>query len=160
MKIKKLLLALTLMLSTVLVAQEKGDFNAFAGFSYNEDLAIGGGVEYLITSDISLTAGLNFYFVEKPAGASSASAAELNVNARYYFSKSEKFNWFGVLGYNAVTAKVSVGGISAQNTEHGVNLGVGVLYPLSEKLSILGIARYATTTDIGFVPTVGLQYAF
>ena len=141
-------------------AQEKGDFNAFAGVSYDEEVAITAGVEYLITDAISIAPSFSYFFVETPAGASSASGTQLNVDARYYFGGSDELNWYGLVGYGSRTGKVSGGGASISVSQGGVNVGAGGLYTLSDKLKIIAQAKYFTGADGTFVPTVGIQFGF
>ncbi|MFK8060214.1 MAG: outer membrane beta-barrel protein [Polaribacter sp.] len=141
-------------------AQEKGDFNAFGGATYDENFALTAGVEYLITDDISIAPSFTYFFVDKPAGATSASGTQLNIDARYYFGGTDELNWYGLVGYGTRTAKVSGGGVSVSASVGGLNVGAGGLYSISDSLNLIAQAKYFTGGDGAFVPTLGVQFGF
>ena len=140
-------------------AQEKGALRAGAGLAYGfdvEELGFNLGAEYFITDNIS--GGLNYtiFFVEDPA-----SFNEFNIDGRYYFS-SDKIQPFALLGIQSATTKFegSILGVpfNIKDSEVGLNIGGGAVFPISEKFGVNTQLKYSTAFDCQFVIQAGLLY--
>ncbi|MEQ9593138.1 MAG: hypothetical protein RLN86_11080 [Cyclobacteriaceae bacterium] len=158
--IRKFFITLTFIsIGTFALAQEKGALRASGNLAYGfevEELGFNLGAEYFITDNIS--GGLNFsiFFVEDPA-----SFNEFNIDGRYYFD-SGKIQPFALIGISNATSKFSgtVGGVpfDFKDSEVGLNIGGGAVFPISEKLGINTQLKYATPFDGQFVIQGGVIY--
>ncbi len=149
-------------------AQEQGDIRVGAGLAIGtkagvdesgEKLGVGinlGG-EYLITDAISLAPSYTFFFKSSVAG-SDFSRSALNIDARYYFGES---GVYGLAGFSSVSAKVEVPGFGSVSTsEGGLNIGAGIMYPLSDNLFANGQVKYQTPGEGQLVINAGVAFAF
>lgn len=153
MNFKKLLLGIALLFSCVVLAQEKGDFNVFAGVSYplasGSDVGATAGVEYVFAENISAAPSFTYYF----AG-SGFTSTQFDVDARYYLG-DESFNWFVTAGISINS--VSFGGVSASST--GFTGGAGALFSLGESMNLLASVKYNSETNGGGVlPMLGVSF--
>ncbi|MEP1033697.1 outer membrane beta-barrel protein [Ekhidna sp.] len=149
-------------------AQEQGDIRVGAGLAIgtkagvdddgSEKLGLGINVggEYLITDVISLAPSYTFFF-KSSVGGVDFSLSAINVDARYYFGDS---GVYGLAGFSSVKAKAESGGFSASTTEGGLNIGAGIMYPLSDNLFANGQVKYATPGDGQLVINAGIAFAF
>jgi opacity protein-like surface antigen len=162
---KKIYLLLLVALLTGLNtnSQQKGDTSAFGGLSLGigteEDsgnrfgLTIGG--EYLITDDFSIAPDFTYFFLK---GEDDVNSYSVNINARYYFLKSEKISWFALAGYASFSF---VYPDLPTITLTGFNVGAGGTYDLADNLKVLFEAKYSKLTLSSiFVPSLGIQYSF
>ena len=155
MNFKKLLLGITLLFSCVLLAQEKWDFNGFAGVSYplasGSDLGVTAGIEYVFADNISAAPSYTYYFV-----GSGITSTQFDLDARYYLG-DESFNWFLTAGISINS--VSASGFSASNT--GFAGGAGALYSLSDSMNLLAVVKYHSEINGGGVlPMLGVSFGF
>lgn len=152
MKLKNLVLGLSLLLSTVAIAQEKGDFNGFAGLSYplvsGADIGATAGVEYVFAENFSAAPSFTYYFT------SGVTNTQFDIDVRYYLG-DESFNWF--LTGGLVINSASASGISVSDT--GFNGGAGALFSLSDSLDLVATAKYNSNLE-GVVPMVGVTFGF
>lgn len=153
---KKLLLtaALVAIFGFAASAQEQGEIRVGAGIaagtraSVDTDngesklgLGINFGAEYLITDAISIAPSYTSYFKTDFGGGVSSSFSELNIDARYYFGES---GVYGLVGFGSVTAKAEALGFSVSSSESGINIGGGIMLPLSDNLYANGQLKYNT----------------
>ena len=153
MNFKKLLLGAALMLSMTFVAQEKGDFNGFAGLTYpltsGSDLGITAGVEYVFAENFSAAPSFTYYTT------SGVTNTQFDIDARYYLG-DESFNWFLTAGFSS--NRVSANGFSASNS--GFGAGAGALFSLSDAIEILTVVKYNSVGSGAVVPFVGVNFGF
>lgn len=141
-------ISITLVLFSIVslaFAQEKGAIRLSGALAYGteiEELGINFGGEYFFTNEISGGINYTIFLVSDPA-----SYNELNFDGRYYFLK-EKAQVYGLLGLSSATSKFegTVFGVpfSVKDSEVGLNIGAGVVYPLSDKVGLNGQLKYAT----------------
>lgn len=153
---------LTLLLAGVAsfaFAQEEGAIRASGSFVYGTEVEKAGlnlGGEYFFADKIS--GGINFsiFFVED-----NFNYNVWNFDGRYYFLQ-DKLEVYGLLGLSVATSKFSgtFGGVpfTSKDTETGLNIGAGVLYPVGDKLGINGQIKYATPFDGQMVFQAGVTY--
>lgn len=154
MKLKNVLLGLALLVSTVALAQEKGDFNGFAGLTYpltsGSDAGITGGIEYVFAEDFSIAPSYTYYFTDP------GTLSQFDIDVRYYLG-DEGFNWFLTGGVSFLNA--SFMGISANTT--GFAGGAGALFSMGESFDLLAVVKYHSEIGGGsIVPSLGLSFGF
>lgn len=156
MKLKNLVLGLSLLLSTVALAQEKGDFNGFAGLSYplvsGADIGATAGVEYVFAENFSAAPSFTYYFT------SGVTNTDFDVDARYYLG-DDSFQWFLTAGVSFASSSVSSGGVTVSASETGFNGGAGALFSLSESLNLVAVAKYNSARE-ALIPMVGVTFGF
>lgn len=170
---KKLLLtaAIVAFFGFAATAQEQGDIRVGAGLAIGTKagaeasatgvdsklgLGINIGAEYLITDAISLAPSYTFFFKNSIGGADYSLSA-LNIDARYYFADS---GFYGLAGFSSVSSKAEGGGFSVTSSESGLNIGAGIMYPLSDNLFANGQVKYQTPGDGQLVINAGVAFAF
>lgn len=88
-----------------------------------------------------------------------------NFDAHYIFSTGEKTKAYGIAGLNYTSMnwnfpEVKGFSLDESSTSVGVDLGVGMRYSISDKMSLNGELKYATATT-GYVNVgVGVLYSF
>ncbi|WP_436517422.1 outer membrane beta-barrel protein [Ekhidna sp. To15] len=152
-------------------AQEQGDIRVGAGLAIGTKagaeangntvdsklgIGINLGAEYLVTDAISIAPSYTFFFKNSVGGADYSSSS-LNIDARYYFGES---GVYGLAGFASGTAKVEGGGFSLSTSEGGLNIGAGIMYPLSDNLFANGQVKYTTPGDGQLVINAGVAFAF
>ena len=164
---KKLLLtaALVAVLGFAATAQEQGDIRVGGGLALGTKaavdengtkagLGINLGGEYFVTDIISIAPSYTFFFkstIDQPDGfggnfESSIRYGSFNIDGRYYFSDGM---FYGLAGLGIVSVKAEVSGFGAgSESEVGLNLGGGVMYPLSDTMFLNGQLKY-NTADLG-----------
>ncbi len=152
MKVKNVLLGLALLVSTVAFAQEKGDFNGFAGLTYplesGSDLGITAGVEYVFAEDFSIAPSYTYYFSDP------GSNSQFDIDLRYYLG-DDSFNWFLTGGVSFLRSEFM--GISANTT--GFAGGAGALFSLGDSFDLMAVVKYNSELAGGsIVPTLGLSF--
>ncbi|GAB4229853.1 MAG: hypothetical protein Tsb0034_01600 [Ekhidna sp.] len=156
---KKLLLTTALVaIFGVANAQEQGLIRVSAGLAYGteiEEMGINFGGEYLITDAISGGVSYTSFFVDDPASFSS-----FNIDGRYYFLSDGPYV-YGMAGVGIVKSKVDLGPFgSVSDSETGINLGAGALFPFSDNLGALTQIKYNTAGNGQLVLQGGLAYTF
>ena len=162
---KKLLLttALVAIFGFAATAQEQGDFRIGAGLAagtkaaFDEEgtklgLGINFGAEYLITDAISIAPSYTLYFKSEVDlggfGTIESSPKALNIDVRYYFGES------GVYGLAGFT------NVGDEEKESGLNIGAGIMYPLSDNFFLNGQAKYQTPGEGQLVFNAGVAIGF
>ena len=129
-----------------------------AGLAYgfdNKDLGIQLRGIYEITD--TWRAGADFIFYLD--GVENVSVSEFNANAHYVFKNDEDFQLYGLAGLNFFIVSFSefdFGSVS----ELGINLGGGIGYPFTEKLTGIGEIKLSLGDASQFVIGVGVAYKF
>lgn len=156
MKLKNLLLALTLLVSTVALAQEKGDFNGFAGLTYplesDSNLGITAGVEYVFANNFSIAPSFTYYFEDQ------ATLTQLDFDLRYYLG-NDNFNFFLTGGLSIVKASTDLLGVTISASETGFAGGVGALISMGDSIDLITVLKYNVEME-SVIPTVGLSFGF
>ena len=152
-------------------AQEQGDIRIGAGLAIGTKAKAGVdatklgfginlGAEYLFTDVISLAPSYTFFFKSNVAGLE-ASPSAINIDARYYFGES---GLYGLAGFSYVKTKTegSFFGtpISDSVKEGGLNIGAGIMYPISDNLFANGQVKYQTPGEGQLVINAGIAFAF
>ncbi len=149
-------------------AQEQGDIRVGAGLAIGTKagvddtgdsklgLGINLGGEYLITDAISIAPSYTFFF-KSSVGGTDFSTSSLNIDARYYFGES---GVYGLAGFASASTKAVAAGFSVSTSEGGLNIGAGIMYPLSDNLFANGQVKYTTPGDGQLVINAGVAFAF
>lgn len=155
MKLKNVVLGLSLLLSTVALAQEKGDFNGFAGLSYplesGSNLGATAGIEYVFAENFSAAPSFTYYFAD-----SGITQTQFDIDVRYYLG-DESFNWFATAGFSNLSSSVS--GFSSMS-DSGFTVGAGALFGLSDSIDILTTVKYNSVGSGAVIPFVGVNFGF
>jgi opacity protein-like surface antigen len=151
--------------STELVAtqQEKSKFRVGAGLVFGSEAGIGkGGAginiggEYFFTENVSAAPSFTYFFKSKEEYsngynqvASTVQYNSINLDGRYYFHEMNNFTFYGLAGISIVSVKAAVeydgrSTSGAADSEMGLNLGAGLIYPLNETFSLNGQVKYNT----------------
>lgn len=153
MNFKKVLFIFTICISTLSYSQQKGDFSAFFGASYqlinNSDMGINAGFEYIFIGNTAFAPSFSYYFSAK-----GITTYSINLDMRYYLTYGEKIKYYGIGGFNYLTVKI--GGVSSNNI--GFNAGGGVIFELNNKVGILGQLKYDSAGGTSIEPMIGVSY--
>ncbi|MGJ8742951.1 hypothetical protein [Polaribacter sp.] len=156
MKLKKLVLGITLLFSCIVLAQEKGDFSGFVGVTYplvsGSDIGANAGVVYLFTEALAAAPSFSYYFT--PSGFTSTA---INLDARYYLGGDESLKYFGLAGVSFLSTKVT--GFGAVS-DTGFNVGGGLIYELGESFGLLAQVKYGSGGAGAVEPMVGIHFNF
>lgn len=178
---KKIFISLCIALVSVCSYAQKG--TTAAGIygalgSENSNFGIGAKVQYSILDNVRAEASFD-YFLKKDY----ATNMNASLNFHYLIPVSDKFRFYPLAGVSYVHWKVSMGdamgdafsGIPGYEDYYedymedadykkgkiGFNIGAGVEYDLTEKLSVFGEGRYQLVSDFDqAVISVGLSYKF
>lgn len=182
-----LVVALLLSLSVNSVAQVAGKIRAFGGLalgseagidddgSSNAQLGFTLGGEYFVTDDISIAPNYTSFFKSEVSSESSVKYSAINLDGRYYI-KSNAVDFYGLLGIAFVRGKVELppmlisgggggttvttftDGGSFTDTETGLNIGGGVVLPLTDRLGFNGQVKYQTPGNGQLVLNAGVIF--
>ncbi|RAU81748.1 porin family protein [Pontibacter arcticus] len=169
MKTFLLALLVAVMAAGTTFAQEQGKFKLGAGLAYgseaalDEDLDSKGGLgvhiggEYFFNEKISFAPSFTYFFKSKIdffGGEMSGRVSTLDLDARYYFAKSEKVSFYGMTGLTVGFAKLEVSGDDnwmdaddVSDNKAGVNLGAGMVLPITEKVDFNAQVKYNTPLE-------------
>ncbi|MFN0729052.1 hypothetical protein [Polaribacter gochangensis] len=155
MKLKKVLFIFAICISTLSYSQQKGDFSAFFGASYqltnNADMGINAGFEYVFLGNTAFAPSFSYYF-----SANGITTYSINLDMRYYLTYGAKIKYYGIGGFNYLTVKS--GGVTSNNI--GFNAGGGVIFELNDKVGILGQLKYDSAGATSIEPMIGVTYSF
>ncbi|HEY4651987.1 MAG TPA: porin family protein [Pontibacter sp.] len=166
---KKLLLSLGLvfMAAGATMAQEQGKIRLGAGVVYGTESAIGddgeakGGIgftvggEYFITDKISAAPSYTYFLKSKIDFLDSkmtARASTIDLDGRYYFGNGN-VAFYGLGGISIASAKVEIedsefiDGDSDSDSKAGINIGAGLVYPISDKMGLNAQIKYNTPLE-------------
>lgn len=186
---KKLLLSLMVVFiaAGVSLAQEQGEIRLSAGLALGTEAGVdddGGnklgvginlGGEYLITDVIS--AGINYtYFFKSSIGEgdleSSYRLSSFNIDGKYYFL-TDNIQVYGLAGiavmgikieYTDVDVDFTTGEMTTvkrdfKDSETGLNIGGGVILPLTDVVGFNGQLKYQTPGTGQLVLSAGIVYS-
>lgn len=109
-------------------------------------IGINVGGEYFVSDVISVAPSFTYFF---PSSVTifgtklETQASSINLDGRYYFGDSD-VQLYGLAGIGIGLASAKVGGESDSDSKVGLNLGVGLNYPLSDGMFLNGQAKYNT----------------
>jgi len=157
-------------------AQEQGEIRVGAGLALgtkagidddgSEKMGVGiniGG-EYFVTDLISIAPSYTFFFKSEISfddfGGTSTNSRQygsLNLDGRYYFGDGD-IQFYGLAGISFASAKAEFSyeddtdpsfneSDSATESETGLNIGGGVMYPISDNLYLNGQIKYNTPIE-------------
>lgn len=177
---KKIFLAMALALTGMSASAQQGEKAAGVNLSYGtEHKAIGIGVkgQYGITDAIRAEASFD-YFLKKEG----LSMWDVNLNVHYLFSLTDKLKVYPLAGLTFTNWKfdnafemeidpdyaqymdeddITSGSASSSESKFGVNLGAGLQYDLTDKLSLNFEAKYQLISDFDqMMFGVGVAYKF
>ncbi len=176
---KKVLLTATLVafFGFAATAQEQGEIRAGAGLAFGTKSAIdeGGtkmgiginiGGEYFATDVISVAPSYTFFF---PSEISSGGAKQkvsygaFNLDGRYYFGDGD-VQFYGLAGLSFLSFKNEISGTGTgfdgtiKDSETGLNIGAGVMYPLGDGMFLNGQMKYQTPGEGQLVINAGIAF--
>lgn len=145
-------------------AQQTGQIRVGAGLVLGTQAAIdeGGekagiginiGGEYFVTDIISIAPSYTTFFKSDIDGIgfnSSLKVSSFNIDGRYYFMAGD-LQLYGLAGLSFASGKSTndVLGVpfKLKTNETGLNLGVGIVLPLADKLNLTGQVKYNTPLE-------------
>ena len=166
---KLFFMLITLVITTSVFAQkdEKSvGLNLLYG-SEIKNIGIGAKFNYNVTDPIRVSPSFN-YFLKKDG----FSMWEINADIHYLFPIAEKLKVYPLTGLAFVGTKFDYGDLfdgwddfdvddSSTSTNFGINLGGGVSYPLTDKLSIGAELKYSLISDFDqLVLSANVTYKF
>ena len=149
-------------------SQETGKIKVNAGLAYGTEVGIdGGGLginlggEYFITDEISAAPSYSSFF-EDSEGPVSANFSAVNIDGRYYFLNDD-FYIYGLLGLSILSFDIETplgpfGSIESSDSETGLNVGGGIVYPLDDQFDLNGQLKYQTPGDGQIVLNLSLVF--
>ena len=176
---KKILLAMFVAFVSISASAQQGTTALGLNLSYGTDhkaIGIGAKGQYGLTDALRAEASFD-YFLKKEG----LSMWDINVNLHYLFSVTEQFkvyplagvtftNWSGSSSGNdnnnggwakTRTYNDEYGGGSSSTSKFGFNIGAGLQYDLTDKLSINLEGKYQIISDFDQpIFSVGLAYKF
>lgn len=173
---KKILLAVFVLFAFAAVsnAQTEGDFRLNGGLAYGSEAGFDGGgaginvgLEYFFTDVISAAPSYTYFFesTEDVLGTEfSARLSSINIDGRYYF-QTDGFQAYGLAGIAILAINTTTpdffgtGTIETSDSETGLNIGAGIVYPLSEKIGLNGQLKYQTPGEGQLVLNAGVAIA-
>lgn len=147
------------MLSTIAIAQEKGEFNVFTGLTYplssGADLGATAGLEYVFAENFSAAPSFTYYF-----SGEGITNTQVDIDARYYLG-DESFNWFVTAGiaFNSTSLDLGSGFGSVSASDTGFSGGAGALFSLGDSIDILAVVKYNTNGEGSVVPMIGASFS-
>lgn len=149
------LLLFTIFLSTSSYSQIKAGAGLVWGSEVEE---IGFQLRGIYTINEAWRAGVDFIFWFD--GVEDVSIWEMNTNAHYIFSTSEKANLYALGGLNFFTLKLDTSNGSNSSTEVGLNIGAGGELFFTDKISGIAELRYVLGDADQLVIGAGVLFAF
>lgn len=132
--------------------------SAGAGLAYGSDSKdLGIQLRGIYQFNETWRAGGDFIFYLD--GVENLSISELNTNAHYVFKNDETLQLYGLAGLNLLIVSISEFGLGTAS-ELGINLGGGVGYPFTEKLTGIGEIKLSLGDASQLVLSVGVVYGF
>lgn len=157
------LVAVVMTAGTAFAQQEPGKLKLGAGLAYGTESSVsdegdskGGlgiyvGGEYFFTEKISAAPSFTYFFKSKYeffGEEFSVQTSTLDIDGRYYFASTDKVSFYGLAGLSVGFAKVKYdgeyGSNSSSDNKAGINLGAGLVYPLTETLDLNAQLKYNT----------------
>ncbi|MDR1859336.1 MAG: porin family protein [Bacteroidales bacterium] len=164
---KAAILAIAIMATVSVSAQEKGAMSvggnlAFgfykadvSGADSEAQLGLGPKFRYSILDQLRAE-GSFMYFLPKDHW----SMIDVSVNAHWLFPFGEKMYLYPLAGFSYLSHKYSYSGTSLSGTDSGFNIGGGVDYKLSEKLTLNAELKYSGYGDWSrYNLVIGLTYS-
>lgn len=155
------ILFLLLFLDQEVHAQKRGaltlSLNAIRAKDFNED-GLNLSVEYMFLDQFAVNPSWSTYLIDP-----NSSLNTLNVDFRYYTPLSGKLQVYGVLGLSRTTSHIDVEifGIpirSVENTENGINSGIGAFYHPANHLAFHAQIVYTTALLDDAIMQLGIAY--
>lgn len=156
---KKIFLSTFLLFASILLAHaQEGLWRINAGLAFGSDagydggnLGINAGAEYFILDEVSASPSFTYYFKSTEDIGSVEYSVQLitfNIDGRYYFY-NEDFQAYGIAGIVIASANYDVEGVPSaaiydDDSEAGLNIGAGIIYPISDKIGLNGQIKYQT----------------
>ena len=159
MQLKKQLFILAICISSFSFSQQKGNFSAFFGASYqlihNSDMGINAGLEYLFIDNTAFAPSFSYYFSAK-----GITTYAINADIRYYLNNDNTLRYYGIGGFSYLIVKSTLGANPVTTNDIGINAGGGLMYSLNEKIGILGQIKYDSSGAASIEPMIGVSYTF
>lgn len=109
--------------------------------------------DYAVNDKFSIAPGFTFFFPSTPSGGD-LTLWQLNADAHYNFAETGNAKIYGIGGLNYSYAKIEAGAWSEDDSEIGVNLGVGANMGI-----FFGEIKYDTAIGDGQIAlTVGVLF--
>lgn len=130
-----------------------------------EQIGIGANAEFGLTEKLKIAPSFLYYFTEDHDFAKT-NLWELNGNLNYYFIDSNEMGVYGIGGLNythiSVKADSPFGGFGGNYSESsgkiGLNLGAGLNYNISERLSPYAELKFVISDYDQLVAMIGMKY--
>ncbi|WP_200974745.1 hypothetical protein [Echinicola sp. 20G] len=153
---KLLLLGLFVLTISFAQTQSAGDVRLQLGADYNfyvEAFGLNFGGEYLITDQISAVPNYSIYFPER------GNASNLNIDARYYFTK-DILQWYGLVGFtnNWISFSDDIFG-EVKSSNAGANIGAGGVLKSADNFAFNPEFKYQVQKHGQTVFRLALVYA-
>lgn len=165
----KMILVVALFVCSCAWAQDEKKIGGFLAYGTEiESLGIGINAEFPIASvsQLSIAPSFIFYFPKSDSFVKTT-LWELNANANYYFSKTEKTGFYGIGGLNYTSVKVKTdlsslgfGEISGSDSSIGLNLGAGANFIVGKSFVPFAELKYTIGDFDQLVLSGGLKFNF
>ncbi len=141
--IKYLIVTLTcLVFATGAFAQLR--LGAGLGFGFDREafsLFARGGYDF--TDNLRANLTYNYYFLEdENSAAADVDASDFNLDVNYDFANLPTIDIYALAGLNIFASSFETLGAKSKNTELGLNLGVGALLGVADKIDIVTEFKY------------------
>jgi len=153
------MIACMMLASTAMFAQ-KGSMWVGGNLNYGmhsdyKNLGIGAKAQWEFMDNIRVEPSFNYYLKKDYC-----SMWDVNLNGQYLFGLGDSgFKVYPLAGICILGTKVEVAGVSASNSDFGVNVGGGIEYPIAAGIKVNAEAKYQIVKDWNR-PVLSLGIAF
>ncbi|MBE7629798.1 outer membrane beta-barrel protein [Tenacibaculum piscium] len=155
---KNVFTILALLVTIVTFSQTKIGANLVYGSE--SDLGIGAKASFGLSEEFKISPSINYFFSESVPNVS-ITTMSFNADAHYFFEIQDKFSLYPLAGINVFYTSVSssyITSYSASSNSFGLNLGGGMNYLLSEKLTAFSEIKLMLNTGNQVVFCAGVMY--
>ncbi len=133
-----------------------GDLSDYANMGFG----ILGSYIYGLNQNFDLVASIGFISFSMKADGVSGHTFPFIAGGRYYFT-NQPTRFYGLLNIGTYVTSVSDNfGDSVTSTDFGFSIGGGFKYPLNQKITLDGNAKYNHASDYGWIDFfIGIDYA-
>lgn len=127
-----------------------------------ENIGLGANAEFELSEKLKIAPGFLYYFTDDHEFVKT-NLWELNGNLNYYFIDSNEIGVYGLggLNYTHVSVKTDIpfgGNYSDSSGKIGVNLGAGLNYHITERLSPFAELKFVISNYDQLVAMIGMKY--
>lgn len=146
MNLFKMLFAALFMMTLSITASAQLRLGAGMGFGFDsEAFTLFARGAYDFSDRIRANATFNYYFledIEVLGDKYGSDAFDINLDLHYTFASMPTISFYGLAGANVIIASVDTPVSDGSETDFGLNLGIGGLFGIADKMDIVTEFKY------------------